>query len=117
MVGNAEFGEHFRRMLSGLASRENWSGGRAAELPWEPVNVESAPMRCVDFDDMAVVADLRMIAEFVEAHQRAVGDFLVREPEHPPCRRFAFEARLENFDERNAIPHSHRIADKARVGD
>src|SRR5215471_19578954 len=117
MVADAEFGEHFCRMLSGLASGTNWSGGRAAELPWQPVNVKTAPMWCVDFDDMLVAAHLRMIAELVETHHGTVRDFLICEPDHPPGRWFAFEAPFENFYECSAIAHSHRIAGEALVGD
>src|SRR6516162_7015631 len=117
MLAKAEFGEHFRGMLSGLAAGPNRPGRRAAELPWQPINVKTAPMRRVDFDHMLVVAHLRMIAEFIETHHGTVRDSLVCEPDHPPGGGFALEALFQDFHERGAIAHAHRIAGEALVGD
>src|SRR5262249_39727821 len=80
MIADTEFGEHLPGMFSGLAAGANWSGSGAAEFPWQPINIETAPMRCIDFDDMAVLKHLRMVAELVKTHNRAVGHFFLDKP-------------------------------------
>src|SRR6516225_8153962 len=102
-------------MLAGFTPSTNRPGRGAAELPRQPINAKAPPVRGVDFGDIFIMAYLRMVPEFVEAHDRAVGYFFSGQPEHPPSRRFALEAVFENFDEDGAIFHSPTITVKPFV--
>ena len=53
--------KHLRGMLARLAARANRTRRRALELPWQPVDMHPAPMRRIDFDDVTIGEDLRMV--------------------------------------------------------